>query len=175
MIRTLHNRGVKHTVMLTGDNQVVAQAVSAHLGIEQVFSGTLPADKAEIVQQFQRRGRVVAMVGDGINDSPALAYADIGIAMKEGAEVARQTADIVLMEDNLWKLLMAIDIAQGAMGLVRQNYAIIATLNTMAMALAIPPGLVTPNVSALISNGSAILATLNAMRPLVNDSKEPAR
>ena len=168
VVRTLHNRGVKHTVMLTGDNHVVARAVAAHLGIEQFFSDMLPAEKADIVQQFQKRGRVVAMVGDGINDSPALAYADIGIAMKGGAEIARETADVVLMEENLWKLLSAIDIAKDAMRLIRQNYAIIATLNTLAMTLAMPSGLVSPNVSALISNGSAILATLNAVRPILN-------
>jgi heavy metal translocating P-type ATPase len=168
VIRTLYNRGVKHTVMLTGDNRVVASAVAAQLGIEQFFSDALPAEKAEIVQQFQHRGRVVAMVGDGINDSPALAFADIGIAMKEGAEVARESADIVLMEDNLWKLMTAIDIAKDAMALMRQNFVIIAALNTLALALAIPQGLVTPNFSAAISNGSAILASLNAVRPILD-------
>jgi heavy metal translocating P-type ATPase len=167
VIRTLHNRGVRDTVMLTGDNRRVAAAVADRLGIDRYFSDTLPAEKAEIVRRLQEGGRTVAMVGDGINDSPALAYADVGIAMKNGAEVARETADVILMEDNLWKLIGAIDASKEAMALIRQNYAIIAILNTLTMALAIPSGLMTPDVAALLSNGSAIAASLNAIRPIL--------
>src|SRR5205823_6557941 len=118
IIRILHNRGIKNTVMLTGDNESVAMAVGSRLGIDRIFAETMPADKADIVRQLQSEGRTVAMVGDGINDSPALAYADVGIAMKEGADVARETADVVLMEDNLWKLIAAIDISRNAMHLI---------------------------------------------------------
>lgn len=167
IIRVLHKRGIRNTVMLTGDNASVAAAVGSRLGIDRIFADTMPSDKAEIVRQLQSEGRKVAMVGDGINDSPALAYADVGIAMKEGADVARETADVVLMEDNLWKLIAAIDISRDAMRLIRQNYTIIAGLNTLALALAIPSGLVRPDVSALLSNGSAILASLNAIRPIL--------
>jgi len=167
IVRLLHNRGIRNTVMLTGDNASVAMAVGSRLGIDRIFADTLPADKAEIVRQLQREGRTVAMVGDGINDSPALAYADVGIAMKEGADVARETADVVLMEDNLWKLIAAIDISRNAIRLIHQNYAIIAGLNTLALALAIPGGLIRPDMSALLSNGSAILASLNAIRPIL--------
>jgi Cu2+-exporting ATPase len=168
VIRILHNRGIRNTVMLTGDNASVANAVAGRLGIDRIFADTMPADKADIVRQLQQDGRTVAMVGDGINDSPALAYADVGIAMKEGADVARETADVVLMEDNLWKLIGAIDISKNAIRLIHQNYAIIAGLNALALALAIPTGLVTPNVSTLLSNGSAILASLNAIRPILS-------
>jgi len=167
VLRTLHNRGVRDTVMLTGDNRRVAAAVADRVGIDRYFSDTLPAEKAEIVRRLQEGGRTVAMVGDGINDSPALAYADVGIAMKNGAEVARETADVILMEDNLWKLIGAIDASKEAMSLIQQNYAIIATLNTLAMALAIPRGLMTPDFAALLSNGSAIAASLNAIRPIL--------
>jgi len=168
VIRTLHNRGIRNTVMLTGDNASVASAVGARIGIDRIFADTMPADKADIVRRLQGEGRTVAMVGDGINDSPALAYADVGIAMKEGADVARETADIVLMEDSLWKLIAAIDISKNAIHLIHQNYAIIAAMNTLALVLAIPAGLVTPNVSTLLSNGSAILASINAIRPIMS-------
>ena len=167
VIRTLHNRGVRDIVMLTGDNNRVASAVASRLGIDRYFSDTMPSEKADIIKQLREGGRTVAMVGDGINDSPALAYADVGIAMKNGAEAARETADVVLMEDNLWKLIGAIDASKEAIALIGQNYAIIAALNTLAMALAIPGGLMTPNFAALLSNGSAIAASLNAIRPIL--------
>ena len=99
IIQRLHAMGIRNSVMLTGDNAVVARAVGRRLGLSQQFADMLPADKAEVIQQYQRQGNVVAMVGDGINDSPALSFADVGIAMKHGAEVARETADVVLMEE----------------------------------------------------------------------------
>jgi len=171
VVQTLRNVGIKDVIMITGDNECTAQAVSRQLGITECFAETLPAYKAELVRNLQAKGRIVGMVGDGINDSPALAYADIGIAMKHGADVARETADVVLMEDNLWKLVASVELSRNAMKTVRQNYAIIAGLNTLALALAIPPGLVSPNISALISNGSAILASLNAIRPVLGNEE----
>jgi heavy metal translocating P-type ATPase len=167
VIRRLHESGVKNTVMLTGDNAIVARAVGRRLGLSRQFADMLPADKAEVIQQFQRDGNVVAMVGDGINDSPALSFADVGIAMKHGAEVARESADVVLMEDSLWKLVKAVEISRGAVRLIHQNYAIVAGLNTLALGLALPGGLIIPEVTALISNGSAILASLNGIRPIL--------
>jgi cation-transporting P-type ATPase C len=167
VIARLHGLGIKNTVMLTGDNAVVARAVGRRLGLSRQFAEMLPADKAEVIQQFQRDGHRVAMVGDGINDSPALSFADVGIAMKHGAEVARESADVVLMEDSLWKLLKAVEISRGAVRLIHQNYAIVAGLNTLALGLALPGGLVVPEVTAIISNGSAILASLNGIRPLL--------
>jgi heavy metal translocating P-type ATPase len=170
VLKALKNYGVKQMIMLTGDNQTVAAEVARRVGIDRFVSNTLPADKVEVVRELQKRGHVVAMVGDGINDSPALAFADIGIAMKNGADVARESADVVLMEDNLWKVLSAVELSRDAMDLVRENYAVIVGLNTLAVALAIPAGFVSPAVTALISNGSAILASLNAMRPLLDQT-----
>ncbi|MDR3483998.1 MAG: heavy metal translocating P-type ATPase [Bradyrhizobium sp.] len=167
VIQKLHAMGVKNTVMLTGDNSVVARAVCNEIGLTRHFADMLPADKAEIIQQMQREGKRVAMVGDGINDSPALSFADVGIAMKHGAEVTHESADIILMEDSLWKLVKAVEISQGAVRLIRQNYAIVAGFNTVALALALPGGLITPEVTALISNGSAILASMNGIRPIL--------
>jgi P-type E1-E2 ATPase len=167
VVQRLHAMGVKNTVMLTGDNAVVARAVCNEIGLTRHFADMLPADKAEIIQQLQRDGRRVAMVGDGINDSPALSFADVGIAMKHGAEVTHESADIVLMEDSLWKLVTAVEISQGAVRLIKENYAIVAGLNTVALALALPGGLISPEITALISNGSAILASMNGIRPLL--------
>jgi heavy metal translocating P-type ATPase len=167
VVRALRHAGVKNVVMITGDHTRVARAVAGELGIDCCFAEILPASKAEIVRSLQSEGRVVGMVGDGINDSPALAHADVGIAMKHGADVARETADVVLMEDNLWKLVSAVEISRQAMRTIRQNYAIIAGLNALALLLAIPQGLIHPNVAALVSNGSAILASLNSIRPVL--------
>jgi P-type E1-E2 ATPase len=167
VVQTLRNLGIRNSIMLTGDNAVVARAVGTRLGLSRHYADTLPADKAEIIQELKRQGHVVAMVGDGINDSPALTYADVGIAMKHGAEVTHESAHVVLMEDSLWKLVAAIEISRGAVGLIKQNYAIVAVLNTIALGLALPGGLISPSVTALISNGSAVLASLNGMRPIL--------
>jgi heavy metal translocating P-type ATPase len=167
VLQRLRKLGIRDTVMLTGDNATVARAVSRRLGLTRHFANLLPADKQAAIQELQRSGNVVAMVGDGINDSPALSYADVGIAMKHGAEVAHESAHIVLMEDSLWKLVKAVEISKGAVSLIRQNYAIVAGMNTLALALALPGGLITPTTTALISNGSAIIATLNGLRPIL--------
>ena len=167
VLEKLHAMGIRESIMLTGDNAVVARAVCRRLGLTRHFADMLPADKAEAIQELQRAGNVVAMVGDGINDSPALSFADVGIAMKHGAEVAHESAHVVFMEDSLWKLVKAVEISRGAVGLIRQNYAIVAGFNTLALALALPGGLISPALTALISNGSAILASVNGLRPLL--------
>jgi Cu2+-exporting ATPase len=165
VILSLNGRGIKNTIMLTGDNSTVARAVAGRLGLSQIQAEMLPGQKADFVQELKRQGRTVAMVGDGINDSPALSYADIGIAMKHGAEVAHESANIVLLEDSLWKLVQAVDISRQGVALIKQNYWIVATMNTVALALALPGGLISPQLTAIISNGSAIVASLNAVRP----------
>jgi P-type E1-E2 ATPase len=167
IVERLYALGIKDAIMMTGDNAVVAKAVGEQLGLTRQYADMMPSDKADIVRQLQREGRVVAMVGDGINDSPALSFADIGIAMKHGAEVTQESADVVLMEDSLWKMVEAIEISRDAVGLIKQNYGIVVALNTLALGLALPGGLVSPSVTAVISNGSAILASVNGMRPLL--------
>jgi manganese/zinc-transporting P-type ATPase C len=167
IVERLYALGIKDAIMMTGDNAVVAKAVGEQLGLTRQYADMMPSDKADIVRQLQREGRVVAMVGDGINDSPALSYADIGIAMKHGAEVTQESADVVLMEDSLWKMVEAVEISRGSVGLIKQNYKIVVALNTIALGLALPSGLVSPSFTALLSNGSAILASVNGMRPLL--------
>ena len=170
VIKTLHRMGIRSTIMLTGDNATVARAVGRRLGLTRQLSGMLPADKAAAIEELKRAGNVVAMVGDGINDSVALSCSDVGIAMRQGAEVTHESAHVVLMEDSLWKLVKALRVSREAVGLIKQNYAIVATLNTLALALALPGGLVSPGATAVLSNGSAILASLNGARPLLQRS-----
>ena len=167
VIQRLKEMGIRNTIMLTGDNPVVARAVAERLGLTHHYADMLPVDKAEVIQKLQREGKIVAMVGDGINDSPALSFADVGIAMKHGAEVTHESADVVLMEDSLWKLVKAVEISRDSVALIKQNYAIVVGMNTFALVLALPGGLISPSVTALISNGSAIVASLNGMRPLL--------
>lgn len=170
VIHALHEMGIKQTLMLTGDNPLVAKAVANRLGLTGHFGDLLPADKARLIQELQQAGHRVAMVGDGINDSPALSFAHVGIAMKHGADIAHEFADVVLMEDLLWKLVRAIEISRSAVGLIKQNYGIVTAMNAVAMGLALPGGLVGPEVTALISNGSAIIAGANGLRPLARQS-----
>jgi heavy metal translocating P-type ATPase len=170
VIARLHELGITETIMLTGDNATVARAVGERLGLTRQVANMMPADKARIIQELQAEGRRVVMIGDGINDSPALSFADVGIAMKHGADITHESADVVLMEDSLWKFVRAIEISRDAVGLIKQNYGIVAVMNGVALALALPSGLVTPEMTALISNGSAIIASLNGVRPLARRS-----
>jgi Cu+-exporting ATPase len=119
-IETLHALGLQ-VVMLTGDNQATANAIAQQVGIDRVMADVLPADKAKVIQELQREGLVVAMVGDGINDSPALAQADVGIAMGTGTDIAIEAADITLMNGDLRNISQAIAISRSTMNVVRQN------------------------------------------------------
>jgi cation-transporting P-type ATPase C len=167
VIAGLRRRGVREIVMLSGDRDGVARRVAQSVGIDKVYSEVLPRDKAEIVRTLRIANGPFAMIGDGVNDSPALAQADVGISLVDGADIARAAADVVLMEEGLHLLLPAIDISRDALALVRQNYTLIAGANTLALALALPSGWMSPVACTLLSNGSALLATMNAMRPLL--------
>lgn len=159
-------RHVTHIVMLTGDHPAVAQAVAASLDIASYEADLFPDQKVEMVKRWQRAGHRVAVIGDGINDSPALAQADVGIAVKGGADIARETAHVVLLKGGLWKIPLAFDIAHEAVSLVKQNWTLIAVPNTVALALAFA-GLIGPAGATMISNGSTIVAAGNALRPLL--------
>jgi heavy metal translocating P-type ATPase len=165
VIRALRERRIDEVVMLTGDHPAVAKKVADALGITRYIAEALPDQKAELVRMLQTKGHTVAVVGDGINDSPALAQADVGIAVRGGADVARETAHVALLEGNLWKIPQAIDIARESIHLIQQNWNIVFYPNTAAIALSLS-GFIGPIGTTLISNGSAILATLNGLRPL---------
>jgi Cu2+-exporting ATPase len=167
VVQALRSRGVKEIIMLTGDHPAVAKRAAVTLGIERYVAEALPARKAELVRKLQAKGHTVAVVGDGINDSPALAQANVGIAVHSGADVAQETAHVALLEGNLWKIPQAIDIARESMHLIRQNWDLIFYPSTAAIALSLP-GLIGPVGATLISNGSAVLAAANALRPLLD-------
>lgn len=166
VIQALRDRGIKHIVMLTGDHRDVAKRIAAELGITEFVAEVFPGDKSEAVQRLQRKGFKVAVVGDGINDSPMLAYADVGIAVEGGTEAARETAPVVLLHGGLWKIPIAIDIGRETVDLIRQNWRIISIPNTIALGLACV-GLLGPIGATLLSNGSAIVATMNGLRPIM--------
>jgi Cu2+-exporting ATPase len=169
VIQVLRRRGVKNLIMLTGDHPAIAGKVAKTLGIDRFVADVFPKEKAEVVKALQREGHRVAVVGDGINDTPALVQADVGIAVKGGADVAMETAHVSFLEGNLWKIPQAIDIARESTRLIRQNWKINFYPNTGAIALALI-GAIGPIATTVISNGSAIVASLNALRPMVNSS-----
>lgn len=164
-IEALRSRGVKRFVMLTGDRPAAARRVADQLGLSDVVAEAFPEDKVKAVEALKREGYTVAVIGDGINDSPALARADVGIAVKGGTDVARETAHVILLQDSLQKVPLAIDVARASTDLIRQNWRIISTPNTAALALCLI-GAIGPIGATIISNGCAVVAAGNALRPL---------
>ncbi len=166
MVRRLHANGVRKVVMLTGDNQRVAAAVAAQVGVDEVRASLLPEDKLDIVTELQRAGHVVAMVGDGVNDAPALAAADIGVAMgAAGTGVAIETADIALMKDDLLKLPQAVRLARRTVANMRQNI-VIALVTVAALLAGVLFGGVTMAIGMLVHEASVLFVIINAMRLL---------
>ena len=166
MIRRLHAAGVEQVVMLTGDTRRVAEAIGRTVGIDEIQASLLPEDKLDAVARLQREGHTVAMVGDGVNDAPALAAADIGVAMgAAGSAVAVETADIALMGDDLLKLPEAIRLAKRTVSVMRQNIAI-ALATVVLLLVGVFGGGVTMALGMLVHEGSVLIVILNAMRLL---------
>jgi Cu2+-exporting ATPase len=169
VIQTLRAQGIRELVILTGDQPTIARQVAESLGISRYVAEVFPDEKAAVVRELQAAGHVVAVVGDGINDSLALAQADVGIAVNGGTAVAQEAAHVALREGDLWKIPGAIDIAREGVHLIRQNWQLIAIPNTIALGLACV-GVVGPIGATVISNGSALVAVGNALRPLLTSS-----
>ncbi|MFN9622636.1 MAG: heavy metal translocating P-type ATPase [Cyanobacteriota bacterium] len=172
LVAELHRRGLQ-AHMLTGDVAPVAHAVARRLGLrpEEVHADALPDEKARVVRELSDQGLRVAFVGDGINDSAALAYADVSVSFASGSDLARETADIVLTNDKVSDLLVAIDLAQRTFALVKQNIGIVGVPNLSALVLGtVLP--VSPIAAVLLNNGSCLVAAANALRVL---AFEPTR
>ena len=174
MIARLHEAGVDKVVMLTGDTRLVAEAIGEAVGIDEIHASLLPEDKLDAVAAMQRDGHTVAMVGDGVNDAPALATADIGVAMgAAGSAVAVETADIALMGDNLMKLPESVSLAKRTVSVMRQNI-FIALATVVALLIGVFAGGVTMSVGMLVHEGSVLVVILNAMRLMRNDQHSTA-
>jgi heavy metal translocating P-type ATPase len=164
-IEALRQSGIEKIVMLTGDNEASARTIAAELGIGEYYAQAFPERKVEVIRQLKAEGYTVAMVGDGINDSPALAQADVGISMKHGADIAREACDVLLMDGTLEDILVARKIAREGMTLIRENFHQILVINSAAMLMAVT-GAAPPVFSAAMHNLATIGAGLRALKPL---------
>ena len=167
----LKRSGIRRVVMLTGDNEATARTIAATLGIDEYHAQALPDRKVEVVRGLQDQGYTVAMVGDGINDSPALSQADVGISMRHGADIAREACDVLLMDGTLDDILTARAVSREAMALVEHNFRTIVAVNSAALLLAVT-GAAPPVFSATIHNMSTIMVGLRSLQPLRKEIKD---
>jgi Cu2+-exporting ATPase len=165
VVVALRRSGVRTVWLASGDHNATVRGVSRYLNLDGYSARLMPEDKAELVRRLRRDGRTVGVVGDGINDAPAMAEANVSIAVPRGADLARETAEIVLLTEDLGDLLTARRLAQSAMGIVRQNIGLVAAPNSAGMLLA-GLGQLPPLAAALLNNGSTVAAAVNALRPL---------
>lgn len=172
VIRELKKRGIKRIVMLTGDDTRTAKNVAGQLGITEFRAQVLPTDKASHVLALKKEGCKVLMIGDGVNDSPALSSADVGATLKEGSDIAQEVADVVLTNNNLADLPMAIDLGRATMRRIKENFAVSVGLNTGFMAGGLF-GVLTPALGAVLHNLTTIGVCLNAMRSPTGERTNP--
>lgn len=167
MVKELKQNGVKEVIMITGDNERTAAQIGQALGIDRVYAQVLPQDKLRIIRELQSQGKRVAFVGDGVNDAPALAAAEIGIAMGvTGTDVAMETADIGLMADEIERIPHMIDLSGRTLRVIRQNVIFSMSMNVLSVALG-GFGIIGPALGALMHEVSALPVLANSAR-LIN-------
>ena len=166
VLRQLHKLGIRNTVMMTGDSYRTAEAIARQVGVDQFFAEVLPEDKANFVQKAKAEGRTVVMIGDGINDSPALSAADIGIAIHSGAAIAREIADVTIKADSLEELITLKTIANALQHRVSSNYRFVLSFNSTLIVLG-ALGILQPAASAMLHNLSTIGISLRSMTNLI--------
>ena len=166
VVRKLKETGISKVVMMTGDSDRTAKAIAARVGVDEYYSEVLPEDKASFVEEEKKAGRKVIMIGDGINDSPALSAADIGIAISDGAEIAREIADITVGADSLNELVTLKLISDGLMKRIHKNYRFIVGFNTGLIVLGVA-GILQPATSALLHNTSTLMIGLKSMQDIL--------
>ena len=169
-VRALHESGFTNVVMMTGDNRRTAEAVAAEVGVDAVYAEVLPEDKAAFIRQEKAKGHTVIMVGDGVNDSPALSEADAGIAISTGAAIAREIADITVASEDLFALVTLRRLGEALMERIHGSYRFIVGFNLTLIALGVA-GVLPPTTSALLHNGSTLGISLRNMTDLLDEDK----
>ena len=170
MVRNLKKAGIRKVVMMTGDSERTAAAIAKRVGVDEYYAEVLPEDKANFVEKEKAEGRKVIMIGDGINDSPALSAADAGIAISDGAEIAREIADITIAADDLREVVTLKLLANAMMKRIHKNYRNIVGINSGLILLGVT-GIVQPTVSALLHNASTLMISLGSMKNLLDENK----
>lgn len=168
IVRQLKKAGLKKIVMMTGDSERTAKAIAKKVGVDEYYAEVLPEDKANFVEKEKAEGRKVIMIGDGINDSPALSAADVGIAISEGAEIAREIADITVAADDLAEILLLRMLSNRLMKRIHRNYRFIVTFNAGLILLGVG-GILQPTTSALLHNTSTLYIGLKSMGNLLDE------
>lgn len=162
VLDALHQLGVKNTIMLTGDNYRTAKSIAAQVGVDQFRAEVLPADKAQFVAEMRQQGHTVIMVGDGINDSPALSESDAGIAISDGAAIAREISDITIPADSLWELVKLRQLSMELMNRIQANYRFVIGFNSSLIVLGVA-GVLQPAMSATLHNLSTLALSIHSM------------
>lgn len=170
MVRMLKAEGLKKVVMMTGDSERTAASIARRVGVDEYYSEVLPEDKARFVEKEKEAGKKVIMIGDGINDSPALSAADAGIAISDGAEIAREIADITIAADDLRVIVTLKRLANAMMKRIQSNYRGIVGINSGLIALGVG-GVIQPTTSALLHNTSTLAISLKSMQDLLSENK----
>ena len=171
VIQSLRELGLEKLVMMTGDSDRIASNIAGKVGVDEYYSEVLPEDKAGFVGKEKADGRKVIMIGDGINDSPALSQADVGIAISDGAEIAREIADVTIAADDLREIITLRRLSEAMMKRIHKNYRRIIGINSTLIVLGVM-GLIPPTMSALLHNTSTLLISLESMKNLLDDEEE---
>lgn len=163
VVSALKQAGIGKLVMMTGDSERTARSIAGRVGVDEYYAEVLPEDKAQFVERERKQGRTVMMIGDGINDSPALSAADVGIAISGGAELAREIADVTIGADSLWELVILKRLGDALVKRIRQNYRLIVGFNSGLILLGVC-GILQPTTSALLHNTSTLVIGMKGMR-----------
>ena len=169
VVRALKATGLEKVVMMTGDSEKTAASVARRAGVDAYYSEVLPEDKAKFVEQERASGRTVIMIGDGINDSPALSAANVGIAIRDGAQIAQEIADITISAENLWEIVMLRRLSEALMRRIQKNYRSIVGINATLILLGVT-GILQPTTSALLHNMSTLTISLTNMKNLLDEN-----
>lgn len=170
-LKALHECGIKNIVMMTGDNHKTAQSVAAEVGVDEFHAEVLPEDKAGYIREAKKNGHTVMMIGDGVNDSPALSEADVGIAINSGAAIAKEIADVTISSESLYNIVMLRRLSSALMDRIRGNYRFIVGFNLLLIILGVG-GVIMPTTSALLHNMSTLAIGMKSMTNLLPDETE---